>query len=295
MRWRRPGLSRRASNAIRLRSYAPCIADRTGFVDARSYSTSGARSAPLGRGDGSDMGASGTNTLVPGSAGWGRPIFGTSMARERHLWDIDGPAKGGMIWCRCPARPGIPRCSGRSWTESPIASSTQERAPMASLRTCAGSTSTLPPSAIVWSHDHFDHSNWLEYWSHTGPGQPARAHPPGLLAPPPDHRPRPRAPGDPNHQPSGPGWGRLRDSRGSQPSFLLDGSVLIIGGVPRLTGYEPGFRPQQAWRGGQRAADPLVSDDQAQSQPTAQAGAATPSEPVSHALTPQHRRHRFTI
>ena len=32
-----------------------------------------------------------------------------------------------------------------------------------------------------------------------------------------------------------------------QPSFLLDGSVLITGEVPRVTGYEPGFPPQQAW------------------------------------------------
>jgi 7,8-dihydropterin-6-yl-methyl-4-(beta-D-ribofuranosyl)aminobenzene 5'-phosphate synthase len=49
----------------------------------------------------------------------------------------------------------------------------------------------------------------------------------------------------------------------AQPSFLLDGSVLITGEVPRVTGYEPGFPPQQAWLGGGWEPDPLVLDDQA--------------------------------
>jgi 7,8-dihydropterin-6-yl-methyl-4-(beta-D-ribofuranosyl)aminobenzene 5'-phosphate synthase len=48
-----------------------------------------------------------------------------------------------------------------------------------------------------------------------------------------------------------------------QPSFLFDGSVLITGEVPRTTGYEPGFPPQQAWVGGGWQPDPLVLDDQA--------------------------------
>ncbi len=48
-----------------------------------------------------------------------------------------------------------------------------------------------------------------------------------------------------------------------QPSFLLDGSVLITGEVPRVSGYEPGFPPQQAWLGGGWQPDPLVLDDQA--------------------------------
>jgi len=48
-----------------------------------------------------------------------------------------------------------------------------------------------------------------------------------------------------------------------QPSFLLDGSVLITGEVPRVTGYEPGFPPQQARLGGRWEPDPLVLDDQA--------------------------------
>jgi 7,8-dihydropterin-6-yl-methyl-4-(beta-D-ribofuranosyl)aminobenzene 5'-phosphate synthase len=49
----------------------------------------------------------------------------------------------------------------------------------------------------------------------------------------------------------------------AQPSFLLDGSVLVTGEVPRVTGYEPGFPPQQAWLGGGWEPDPLVLDDQA--------------------------------
>ncbi len=39
--------------------------------------------------------------------------------------------------------------------------------------------------------------------------------------------------------------------------------MLITGEVPRTTGYEPGFPPQQAWVGGGWQPDPLVLDDQA--------------------------------
>jgi 7,8-dihydropterin-6-yl-methyl-4-(beta-D-ribofuranosyl)aminobenzene 5'-phosphate synthase len=48
-----------------------------------------------------------------------------------------------------------------------------------------------------------------------------------------------------------------------QPSFLFDDSVLVTGEVPRTTGYEPGFPPQQAFLGGGWQPDPLVLDDQA--------------------------------
>ncbi|MBF6554843.1 MAG: MBL fold metallo-hydrolase [Acidimicrobiales bacterium] len=48
-----------------------------------------------------------------------------------------------------------------------------------------------------------------------------------------------------------------------QPSFLFERSVLVTGEVPRTTGYEPGFPPQQAWVGGGWEPDPLVLDDQA--------------------------------
>jgi 7,8-dihydropterin-6-yl-methyl-4-(beta-D-ribofuranosyl)aminobenzene 5'-phosphate synthase len=48
-----------------------------------------------------------------------------------------------------------------------------------------------------------------------------------------------------------------------RPSFLFDRSVLVTGEVPRTTGYEPGFPPQQAWVDGGWEPDPLVLDDQA--------------------------------
>ena len=47
------------------------------------------------------------------------------------------------------------------------------------------------------------------------------------------------------------------------PSFLFHRSVLVTGEVPRTTGYEPGFPPQQAWISGRWEPDPLVLDDQA--------------------------------
>ena len=47
------------------------------------------------------------------------------------------------------------------------------------------------------------------------------------------------------------------------PSFLFGRSVLVTGEVPRTTGYEPGFPPQQAWITGRWEPDPLVLDDQA--------------------------------
>jgi 7,8-dihydropterin-6-yl-methyl-4-(beta-D-ribofuranosyl)aminobenzene 5'-phosphate synthase len=48
-----------------------------------------------------------------------------------------------------------------------------------------------------------------------------------------------------------------------QPSFLFNNSVLITGEVDRTSGFEPGFPPQQALRGGRWEPDPLVLDDQA--------------------------------
>ena len=48
-----------------------------------------------------------------------------------------------------------------------------------------------------------------------------------------------------------------------QPSFLLDGSVLITGEVDRTTPFEAGFRGHEALREGAWEADPLILDDQA--------------------------------
>jgi len=48
-----------------------------------------------------------------------------------------------------------------------------------------------------------------------------------------------------------------------QPSFLLDGSVLITGEVDRTTPFETGFQGHQALRGDTWEPDPLILDDQA--------------------------------
>jgi 7,8-dihydropterin-6-yl-methyl-4-(beta-D-ribofuranosyl)aminobenzene 5'-phosphate synthase len=48
-----------------------------------------------------------------------------------------------------------------------------------------------------------------------------------------------------------------------QPSFLLDGAVLITGEVDRTTPFEVGFRGHEALRDGTWQPDPLILDDQA--------------------------------
>jgi 7,8-dihydropterin-6-yl-methyl-4-(beta-D-ribofuranosyl)aminobenzene 5'-phosphate synthase len=48
-----------------------------------------------------------------------------------------------------------------------------------------------------------------------------------------------------------------------QPSFLLDGAVLITGEVDRTTTFETGFQGHDALRHGDWRADPLILDDQA--------------------------------
>jgi 7,8-dihydropterin-6-yl-methyl-4-(beta-D-ribofuranosyl)aminobenzene 5'-phosphate synthase len=48
-----------------------------------------------------------------------------------------------------------------------------------------------------------------------------------------------------------------------QPSFVLDGSVLITGEVDRTTEFEIGFRGHEALRDGAWTPDPLILDDQA--------------------------------
>ncbi len=47
-----------------------------------------------------------------------------------------------------------------------------------------------------------------------------------------------------------------------QPSFLLDGAVLITGEVDRQTPFETGFAGHQALREDGWQADPLILDDQ---------------------------------
>ena len=118
--------------------------------------------------------------------------------------------------------------------------------------------------AIVCSHGHFDHTTGIDGLIRAV----GRANLPVLIHPHFWRRRRVVLPGyEPIELPST--SRRALDEAGfdvieeQQPSFLFDRSVLITGEVPRTTGYEPGFPPQQAWIGGGWQPDPLVLDDQA--------------------------------
>jgi 7,8-dihydropterin-6-yl-methyl-4-(beta-D-ribofuranosyl)aminobenzene 5'-phosphate synthase len=118
--------------------------------------------------------------------------------------------------------------------------------------------------AIVCSHGHFDHTTGIDGLARAL----GRTSLPVLIHPHFWRQRRILLPGrDPLDLPttSRPaleqaGFGIIEEQ---QPSFLLDRSVLITGEVPRVTGYEPGFPPQQARIGGRWEHDPLVLDDQA--------------------------------
>jgi 7,8-dihydropterin-6-yl-methyl-4-(beta-D-ribofuranosyl)aminobenzene 5'-phosphate synthase len=118
--------------------------------------------------------------------------------------------------------------------------------------------------AVVCSHGHFDHTTGLDGLIRTV----GRANMPVLIHPHFWRQRRLLLPGrDPFEIPTvsrsaltGAGFEIIEDR---QPSFLFDGSVLITGEVPRTTGYEPGFPPQQSWLEGRWQPDPLVLDDQA--------------------------------
>jgi 7,8-dihydropterin-6-yl-methyl-4-(beta-D-ribofuranosyl)aminobenzene 5'-phosphate synthase len=117
---------------------------------------------------------------------------------------------------------------------------------------------------IVFSHGHFDHTAGLDGLIRAV----GKANMPVLIHPHFWRRRRVLLPGSEPREIPSVSRRALQDAgfdvlEAAQPSFLLDGSVLVTGEVPRVTGYEPGFPPQQAWLGGSWQPDPLVLDDQA--------------------------------
>lgn len=118
--------------------------------------------------------------------------------------------------------------------------------------------------AIVCSHGHFDHTAGIDGLIRTL----GRINMPVLIHPHFWRRRRVVLPGrEPLEIPTT--SRRALEQAGfdiieeQQPSFLFERSVLITGEVPRTTGYEPGFPPQQAWLHNSWQPDPLVLDEQA--------------------------------
>jgi len=117
---------------------------------------------------------------------------------------------------------------------------------------------------VVLSHGHFDHTGGLDGLARVL----GRANMPLLIHPEFWNRRRIVIPGrDPFEMPTtskaalqGVGF-EIIENR--QPSFLLEGSLLLTGEVDRTTDFERGMPGQQALRSGEWEWDPLILDDQA--------------------------------
>jgi len=117
---------------------------------------------------------------------------------------------------------------------------------------------------IVLSHGHWDHTTGMHGLS----AALGRARLPVLIHPEFWSRRRVALPGrEPLELPStsrsaleGAGFDVVEEQ---QPSFLLDGSLLVTGEVDRTTEFERGFPAHQAHRDGRWQPDPLILDDQA--------------------------------
>jgi 7,8-dihydropterin-6-yl-methyl-4-(beta-D-ribofuranosyl)aminobenzene 5'-phosphate synthase len=118
--------------------------------------------------------------------------------------------------------------------------------------------------AIVLSHGHSDHTTGMDGLARAL----GRANLPVLIHPEFWNRRRLAFPGrEPFELPTtskgaleGAGFEIVEDER---PSFLLDESVLVTGEVDQSTPFERGMPGQQALKGGEWVADPLILDDQA--------------------------------
>jgi 7,8-dihydropterin-6-yl-methyl-4-(beta-D-ribofuranosyl)aminobenzene 5'-phosphate synthase len=118
--------------------------------------------------------------------------------------------------------------------------------------------------AIVCSHGHFDHTAGLSGLAH----RLGRRNLPVIVHPEFWTRRRLAIPGrEPLETPTT--SRRALEAVGfdvveqQQPSFLLDGVVLVTGEVDRTTDFERGFLIHQALRDGAWVPDPLILDDQA--------------------------------
>jgi 7,8-dihydropterin-6-yl-methyl-4-(beta-D-ribofuranosyl)aminobenzene 5'-phosphate synthase len=117
---------------------------------------------------------------------------------------------------------------------------------------------------VVLSHGHWDHTTGMDGLVR----ELGRVNVPVLIHPEFWTRRRVALPGrDPFELPStskgaleGAGF-EIVEQR--QPSFLLDGSLLVTGEVDRTTEFEQGFPVHQAHRDGGWQPDPLILDDQA--------------------------------
>jgi 7,8-dihydropterin-6-yl-methyl-4-(beta-D-ribofuranosyl)aminobenzene 5'-phosphate synthase len=117
---------------------------------------------------------------------------------------------------------------------------------------------------VVLSHGHWDHVTGIEGLVKTL----GRANLPVLIHPEFWSRRRITFPGlDPAELPStsrsalvGAGFEIIEER---QPSFLLDGAVLITGEIDRTTPFETGFQGHEAFRDQAWKPDPLILDDQA--------------------------------
>jgi 7,8-dihydropterin-6-yl-methyl-4-(beta-D-ribofuranosyl)aminobenzene 5'-phosphate synthase len=117
---------------------------------------------------------------------------------------------------------------------------------------------------IVLSHGHWDHTTGM----HGLVRELGRVNLPVLIHPEFWNRRRLALPGrDPLELPStsrsaleGAGFEIVEDR---EPSFLLEGSLLVTGEVDRTTAFEQGFPNHEAYRQGRWQPDPLILDDQA--------------------------------